>query len=76
MTKQEQEQEQEQWFWGYKHKNGKNILKPYFGENDLRDAEESDLVLETWGPFKAYKEDAQGFLDQALQCGEDFRKSP
>ena len=59
------------WWWGYKHKNGKNILKHYTSDKDLRDADESDMVLESWGPFKAYKEDAQRFLDKALGTIQD-----
>lgn len=61
----------ESWWWGYKHKNGKNILKRYLSQKDLEDADESDMVLESWGPFKAYKEDAQRFLDQALGTIQD-----
>ena len=59
-------QDKEKWWWGYKHKNGKNILKPYDDAKEFEEADENDMVVESWGPFKAYEEDAQKFLDQML----------
>lgn len=45
-----------QW-WGYVHIDGGFQAKPYFGIRDIEEAEESDFVLATYGPFFASDRD-------------------
>lgn len=41
-----------QW-WGYKHVQGSYQTKPYFGEQDIKEAEDSPFCETVVGPFKA-----------------------
>lgn len=47
-----------QW-WGYKHKSGTYQAKRYFGQQDIREAQESPFCVRAVGPFMAKdREDA------------------
>lgn len=40
-------------YWGYLHQNGEVILKRYFGEEDLIEADHSPLVIKRTDTFEA-----------------------
>lgn len=40
-------------WWGYLHVSLSVQVKRYFGPKDIQEAQESDFVIRTCGPFKA-----------------------
>lgn len=40
-------------WWGYVHINGRIQVKRFFGQRDIDEANESDFVVRTAGPFMA-----------------------
>lgn len=56
-------------WWGYLHESGTIQAKRYFSREDISEAETSDFVQETYGPF-----DADGRED-ALKILSDYFKA-
>ena len=52
-------------WWGYRHIDGNTQVKRYFDQRDIEEAETSDFVVITYGPFEAIdREDAFKKIDR------------
>lgn len=40
-------------WWGYRHVNGAYLVKRYFDDKDIKEANESDFCYAVVGPFEA-----------------------
>lgn len=40
-------------WWGYLHVDGSVLLKRYYNQDDIYEAEDSGFVVDIYGPFEA-----------------------
>lgn len=44
-------------WWGFLHVNGEILLKRYYNQDDIYEAEDSGFVVDIFGPFEAPNRD-------------------
>lgn len=56
-------------WWGYRHTSGTVQAKPFFSQDDLDDAHESDFVAQVVEPFDCRgRDEALKIVEERTQC--------